>query len=307
MEFFRFPGNFIGVFILILGTTAEPISLEYHFINRTMTWNNAQSYCRINYNDLATVNHMEDHARLLNLLEITRSESRQSEGSWIGLYRLDTRSWKWSDGSGTAQYTNWKTEEPSNGATSGWCMEMSQNGNWNDVSCEDENNYVCYESNDQGQVRFVRYSTMVSWTSGQAMCRKNHKDLATVWNAEINAEIQSLVTPGYQVWTGLFSDAWRWSGGSDVSYRSWLEGFENDGNCAAASMVTSARWTAQNCNNEAMFVCEGDLMTHKTLIKMKFSTDLVLTESTHLAITEQLRSAFRSHTIYDFKLQWRQQ
>ncbi|XP_039505383.1 uncharacterized protein LOC120461284 [Pimephales promelas] len=56
-------------------------------IRTSMTWLNAQKYCRQNHTDLATVRSQEDNRQINNLMT-------NMGGAWIGLYR---DSWKWSD------------------------------------------------------------------------------------------------------------------------------------------------------------------------------------------------------------------
>ncbi|KAL3046034.1 hypothetical protein OYC64_004110 [Pagothenia borchgrevinki] len=64
---------------------------EYHFIQEGKTWEEAQSYCREHFTDLATVSDMRDVERLTN--------SSQTTGAWIGLRSINERDikvWHWS-------------------------------------------------------------------------------------------------------------------------------------------------------------------------------------------------------------------
>uniref|UniRef100_A0A8C4DME0 C-type lectin domain-containing protein n=1 Tax=Dicentrarchus labrax TaxID=13489 RepID=A0A8C4DME0_DICLA len=112
---------------------------HYHFINSSLTWYEAQYFCRIKYTDLATMNSMNDKNKLVNTL------GSHVTHSWIGLYREGTRRWMWSDGRGRADFTMWTDGEPSNSEGKEWCGELSEEGWWNDVECEKERSFVCYE------------------------------------------------------------------------------------------------------------------------------------------------------------------
>uniref|UniRef100_A0A3P9LTK7 C-type lectin domain-containing protein n=1 Tax=Oryzias latipes TaxID=8090 RepID=A0A3P9LTK7_ORYLA len=59
------------------------------YINKSMTWSEAQIYCREHYSDLASVRNMTDNEEITKLIPNRRNV-------WIGLFR---DSWKWSDGS----------------------------------------------------------------------------------------------------------------------------------------------------------------------------------------------------------------
>lgn len=64
---------------------------RFSFVNKSMSWMEAQSYCRQHYTDLASVRNKSEN-ELIHLIS-------SSQQIWIGLYRGP---WKWSDGSSTS-------------------------------------------------------------------------------------------------------------------------------------------------------------------------------------------------------------
>ncbi|XP_029692633.1 putative C-type lectin domain family 20 member A isoform X2 [Takifugu rubripes] len=69
----------------------SPILPSFIFVNKPMSWMDAQSYCRQHYTDLASVRDKSENEQIQLI-----SSSPQI---WIGLYRGP---WKWSDGSSTS-------------------------------------------------------------------------------------------------------------------------------------------------------------------------------------------------------------
>uniref|UniRef100_A0A669F904 C-type lectin domain-containing protein n=1 Tax=Oreochromis niloticus TaxID=8128 RepID=A0A669F904_ORENI len=111
--------NLLGFFFLV--------HQQYHFINKSLTWYEAQSFCRLKYTDLATINDTDDENRLINTL------GSNVTSSWIGLYNGQTNRWLWSDGSGIASFTQWSPDEPNNSGGIESCGLMYDNGLWNDA------------------------------------------------------------------------------------------------------------------------------------------------------------------------------
>uniref|UniRef100_A0A3Q0RP43 C-type lectin domain-containing protein n=1 Tax=Amphilophus citrinellus TaxID=61819 RepID=A0A3Q0RP43_AMPCI len=89
------------------------LNVQYHFINESLTWYEAQRFCRLKYTDLATINDMDDQNQLVNTL------SSHVTSTWIGLYKGQSNRWLWSDGSGRAVFTKWGPTEPSNSGVPG--------------------------------------------------------------------------------------------------------------------------------------------------------------------------------------------
>ncbi|KAF3837324.1 hypothetical protein F7725_004788, partial [Dissostichus mawsoni] len=121
------------------GLAFQRTSQQYHLINGSLTWYEAQSFCTLKYTDLATVNNVSDKNDLGNTL------GSHVTYIWIGLRRGNTRRWMWSDGRGPAHYTRWNVGEPSSGGVSEPCGEMTVGGTWNDIPCGYGKDFACYE------------------------------------------------------------------------------------------------------------------------------------------------------------------
>uniref|UniRef100_A0A673I7X5 C-type lectin domain-containing protein n=1 Tax=Sinocyclocheilus rhinocerous TaxID=307959 RepID=A0A673I7X5_9TELE len=120
-------------------------SHQYHFVNESKTWTEAQRYCRQNYTDLATIDNMEEMNRLINTVNESYNDS-----AWIGLYD-DVNSWRWSLEDNDfyqeeeRDFRNW-FHEPDNGWGNNLCVYMNYYGHWFDVPCDtDLNAFVCYD------------------------------------------------------------------------------------------------------------------------------------------------------------------
>ncbi|XP_059181145.1 lymphocyte antigen 75-like [Centropristis striata] len=115
---------------------------DYYVINEAKSWDQAQSYCRENYTDLATIGSHDDMKRLVAVTE-ARGLTRQS---WIGLRETGVGSWLWSAGEaqighGLAEYTNWAGSPDS----SHNCGGMRADGKWLSALCETTLPFVCQE------------------------------------------------------------------------------------------------------------------------------------------------------------------
>lgn len=108
-----------------------------------MTWAEAQSYCRGNYADLATVSSEDESNKL-----VMTAQEHYNDSVWIGLYD-DINSWRWPlqkegfYGNGETKFRMWKGGEPNNYMGLEDCVEMDIYG-WNDCRCQIPHQFVCY-------------------------------------------------------------------------------------------------------------------------------------------------------------------
>ncbi|KAG8003046.1 Hepatic lectin [Nibea albiflora] len=107
----------------------------FFFINKTMTWTEAQKYCRTKYTDLASVRNMTENQKIQDL-------KGPEERAWIGLSR---DSWKWSDGSNSS-FGYWRAGEPNNRQKMEACVSASfdLSGKWEDEVCHWKMEFICY-------------------------------------------------------------------------------------------------------------------------------------------------------------------
>ncbi|XP_041812433.1 lymphocyte antigen 75-like [Chelmon rostratus] len=106
-------------------------SSSFIFVAELKTWEEAQSYCREHYTDLASVRNQAENDQI-------RKMTKDNAYTWIGLYR---DSWKWSDGS-THSFANWATNAPS--VTYSHSCAVSNFGKWQNADCNMPRNFVCY-------------------------------------------------------------------------------------------------------------------------------------------------------------------
>ncbi|KAI7809176.1 putative macrophage mannose receptor 1-like [Triplophysa rosa] len=164
----------MSVFVLLLLSgllcSASGLWREYHYINQSMSWSAAQSYCRVRFTDLATVDSMNDVNRTMN-----KVNDGYSGSVWIGLNRGTQSRWGWSTGDDTlAQYSPWYPGDP-NG--DGECVLFKDNG-WCDCSFTYKLYFVCYDETTGNIIKTI----LKNWTDAQSYCRKYDTDLATIHN-----------------------------------------------------------------------------------------------------------------------------
>ncbi|KAM9499629.1 C-type mannose receptor 2-like [Salvelinus alpinus] len=264
------------------------LSHQFHFVNTNKTWTEAQSYCRENYTDLASIDDMADMNRLRNTVKAWSL----TEPAWIGLYNT---SWRWSLGDTELETVLfWAANQPNNLNNNEFCVWM-QHGLWHDENCETKHNFVCYDTDLTS--KYILITERKTWREAQRYCQKNHTDLASVRNVTEKNTIQNIIQNTIQknytdlasvrnvtekntiqniiqdtiqniiqeeVWIGLYRD-WRWSDQSSSTFRNWMAG-EPNGPIVGGKHVElcvevqfpSGGWNDNPSTTKHPFICYDD-------------------------------------------------
>ncbi|KAJ8403551.1 hypothetical protein AAFF_G00348770 [Aldrovandia affinis] len=246
------------IVLLISGLCTLCSCFSHQFVNIQKSWTEAQSYCRENHTDLATIDDPEEMKALMEAVD-----SDFNGDAWIGLYD-DRDSWQWSlvdsgfYSEGETEFRNWKRSQPDNQDSREHCVNMINNGKWNDCPCDKPLYFICYDG-DAAQ-RYILILESKTWREAQSYCREQHTDLASVRNQTENQEIWNLANQN--VWIGLFRESWKWSDQSNSSYRGWSsvqpDNTGGNQNCAVVRISDSGRWRDRECNDMYPFFCYDD-------------------------------------------------
>ncbi|KAM8755139.1 C-type mannose receptor 2-like isoform 11-T11 [Acanthopagrus schlegelii] len=190
------------------------------------------------------------------------------QGFWIGLYD-DVNSWRWSLSNtsfyrdGEAEFRLWKDGEPNNYNSREHCTALIGR-RWVDDDCINCYKSVCMDVRGLN-VTFVFIETPMNWTEAQSYCREHHTDLASVRNMTENQKVADLVPAGQLAWIGLYRDSWKWSDGSDSSFRHWAQGQPNKDDrsdaCVVADFSKDGTWLDIPCDLNRPFICYTAVQT----------------------------------------------
>ncbi|XP_028261649.1 C-type mannose receptor 2-like [Parambassis ranga] len=226
---------------------------EYHYINESQNWTEAQNYCRKKHTDLATVTNMTDVKRLPTVQNNTQA--------WIGLYSSTgiNRTWHWSLPGvefNESQIT-WSYKEPNDVGGPENCGFIRENRTLGDVSCEDNLGlFLCYNETNQNEP-FYLIKERKKWLEALKYCRDHHADLVSGPKQLNDPKLNTDSTEFMLV--GLFRDTWLWSDGSSFSFRNWEVGFtdwQERNKCAV--VCKNSTWNSTECDEKKPFICYED-------------------------------------------------
>uniref|UniRef100_A0A3Q2VNC9 C-type lectin domain-containing protein n=1 Tax=Haplochromis burtoni TaxID=8153 RepID=A0A3Q2VNC9_HAPBU len=92
----------------------------------------------------------------------------------------------------------------------------------------------------------------------QSYCRAHHTDLASVRNMSENQRVTEVVPAGQSAWIGLFRDSWKWTDGSNSTFRNWnptQPDLSTGSKVCAAILFPSGVWEDWNCDRKTAFIC----------------------------------------------------
>ncbi|XP_042372768.1 C-type mannose receptor 2-like [Plectropomus leopardus] len=296
-----------SLFVLILMSQASFFTCrhyEYHFVKQKKTWTEAQKYCRDKYTDLAKVLDMTDMERLCD------SAQNQDE-AWIGLNSPRSESgghfrvWQWSL-PGLEYHEdkkNWLENEPNDKDKPENCVTL-RNSEWLDFKCNHEHFFICFDETKKSNNKFHLMKIKKTWLQAQNYCRKNHTDLVSGHQQleEVKSELKGELETETDWWIGLFRDSWRWSDGSNVSFRFWdpqnygpLLSDNSDNRCAMTMWQKRGKWGTDKCVTKKHFICyEGEYFWVESLFYFISSS---LCQRPHAKLQGQNRN---KNSLYNF-------
>ncbi|XP_041091038.1 uncharacterized protein LOC121304139 [Polyodon spathula] len=219
---------------------------KHVFVNTLKSWSEAQSYCRENHTDLATVRSQEEAKQLFSIPGVSLIDT-----AWIGLYRDDTQNWQWSNGYNVI-YKNW-TENL-------FCVSINSVGQWEDRVCGEMSAFMCYQETNNIAKRYTLIQELKTWTEAQQYCREYHTDLVSIKNASENEDLVRKAQ-GVPFWIGLFNEPWKWSHqGDNYTFHYWkiLEPNNWEGKQKCVRMFNSGEWGDKECDLLYPFFCYDD-------------------------------------------------
>ncbi|KAM6995332.1 C-type mannose receptor 2-like [Tautogolabrus adspersus] len=225
-------------------------SSDFHLINQRKNYNDAKTYCREMYSDLASVHNITDMNNLITLV------STNTTRAWIGLESEGVREWHWSRPYQKVDFFNWKAGEPQN-TDQDACAVMDPLGEWFESECGTQRSFVCQGNVDSGSHIFVAMTK--SWRNAQNHCRGLSSELVSIHSVEENKAVLN-ISSSQNVWIGLFRDPWKWSDGSNSSFRFWKPGqpnYLNGQDCVSGVFGNDGRWNDLKCTRKDAFICRG--------------------------------------------------
>ncbi|CAI5672526.1 unnamed protein product [Oreochromis niloticus] len=105
-------------------------------VNIAVNWTDAQSFCRKNYVDLASIRNQTENQKITVL----------ANGAfvWIGLYRQKV----WSDGTDYL-FQYWATGQPDSGNEQCVAADFSDSGRWSDELCSKNFPSICFTTSNR--------------------------------------------------------------------------------------------------------------------------------------------------------------
>ncbi|XP_076131574.1 putative C-type lectin domain family 20 member A [Alosa pseudoharengus] len=268
------------------------------FVNEPRSWEDARSYCRKKYSDLATPESVEEMSRLQQSVE-----PKYRGDVWIGLKGAAQQPWLWS-GNANLQYTHWRSGQPTDRDL---CVQAWDERGWF-VLDPSPWWFLCYVENSSPKYVMIRETK--TWIAAQSYCREHYVDLASIESQE-DEELVWKVSEGHPVWIGLFKDSWEWVGQRRSSSRYWAAETEMSGtgeDCAAVRTSEGGRWYRHLCSVTNPFVCQYSEKRQFVRLVLEAKDGVDLNDpNVNKALLEQIKAKLKEQGLSDdAHLQWRE-
>ncbi|XP_078144091.1 macrophage mannose receptor 1-like [Centroberyx gerrardi] len=261
----------------------------FHLQRAQKTWTDAQTECRKEGGDLASIHNVEDQSFVISQLGYATTDEL-----WIGLNDRKTEGlFDWGDHS-TVTFTSWEFGKPSASTDQEDCVLIrGQNGNWADRACEEKHGFICMKSSAStpsgdeldlnigckpGWKRHGSYCYFIgsetkTFDEAKDECKSSDSYLADVSNGVDNAFLVSLVgiRPEKYFWLGLSNqkniDDFVWTNANSVKFTHWnaeMPGHQQ-GCVAMITGIFAGLWDVLPCTNKEKYICkhlaEGAVLT----------------------------------------------
>ena len=124
-------------FIVVCPANAKNFGKKcYSFYQQNRNWADAQTQCVRLGGRLATIERFSVN----NFLFRNFRQSKRTN-VWFGMKKISS-TWSLPDGKATV-YRRWNTGEPNNVGGNEDCVEMWDNGFWNDAPCTQRRPFIC--------------------------------------------------------------------------------------------------------------------------------------------------------------------
>uniref|UniRef100_A0A672P8A9 C-type lectin domain-containing protein n=1 Tax=Sinocyclocheilus grahami TaxID=75366 RepID=A0A672P8A9_SINGR len=124
---------------LLLTDNQDTLQDKFKYIETSMTWTNAQLYCRTDYLDLAVITNDTENTFLAKILS-----DKGHNDSWIGLYKIP---WLWSDKRSVSwSSVKWEFGQPDNVKGNENCARANNEGLMADDTCSTRLLFYCREN-----------------------------------------------------------------------------------------------------------------------------------------------------------------
>ncbi|XP_062372849.1 C-type mannose receptor 2-like [Sardina pilchardus] len=222
-------------------------SRQYYYVADPKTWTEAQTYCRENYADLATI---RDKDEMQSLNKLSSSHNINSGRAWIGLHNQHEN---------CGDVGMW----PEN--CSSLCV-VWYSGSWWGVPCQKTFPFFCSTGPQSPSHSFVLIEKK-TWMDAQSHCQ--------VATAEgLNAEGLLVNRTDKAIWVNLQGRNWTWSDGDEPSFTNWHRNWPKASvTCAAVFQNPGGQgeWEPQDCTERSPFFC---YMTPKMqMVKVEIRVD----------------------------------
>ncbi|XP_009079447.1 PREDICTED: macrophage mannose receptor 1-like [Acanthisitta chloris] len=252
----------------------------YRIYRTPKIWKEAQSACRKEDGELASIHNIEEYS-----FTVSQLGYKPDDELWIGLNDFKVRMYfEWSDGT-PVTYTKWHYGEPAHTSDKADCIVMKgEDGSWADSTCEMKLGYICkrkplaegsgatqvdYIGCQKGWMKHGFYCYSVgqlptTFSTAKKICEENKGYLLTVRDRYEQAFLTSVIgfNPAKYFWIGL-SDTedqgtFRWANGDPVTFTHWNVGMpgEQSGCVAMATGTSAGLWDILNCEETNMFLCK---------------------------------------------------